>query len=371
MNPTKLKAILVLANGSIFEGTSFGFLGDSIGEVCFNTSMTGYQEILTDPSYHGQLITLSYPMIGNYGAYQAANESSKIQAKGLIVKEYVSHPSSFLAESPLHDLLIKHKTPAIESVDTRRLIFILRKEGAQNGGIFVDRNYHKSMLEEVHSAKPMEGLALADEVSTNHPYLYGHQANKKFRIAVIDFGIKTSILRLLEQSNFAIKVFPSRISFEDIQSENFDCYFLSNGPGDPQPLYHAVETIKKILAEGKPLLGICLGHQLIALACGYKRFKLKFGHRGGNHPVIHKGRKHNQVEITSQNHGFAIEREEQENMEISHSNLNDGTVAGFRSLNHPVLCIQYHPESSPGPHDSRYLFQHFADMVEKFYANQT
>ena len=158
MNPTKLKAILVLANGSIFEGTSFGFLGDSIGEVCFNTSMTGYQEILTDPSYHGQLITLSYPMIGNYGAYQAANESSKIQAKGLIVKEYVSHPSSFLAESPLHDLLIKHKTPAIESVDTRRLIFILRKEGAQNGGIFVDRNYHKSMLEEVHSAKPMEGF---------------------------------------------------------------------------------------------------------------------------------------------------------------------------------------------------------------------
>ena len=387
------RAFLVLQNGAVFHGFSFGHPSIALGEVCFNTSMSGYQEILTDPSYHRQLITMTYPMIGNYGTSEFENESLTNQAAGLIVKEYVRRPSCMPTHSlTLGQFLQKNKIPAMEGIDTRRLVRMLRQEGSQNGAIFPEEKlkdfidpaqveevfrfedieksplFHKlkaSMLEKVLSLPSMAGLDLASEVSTTTPYYFGTPQEGRFRIAVLDFGVKLSILNLLQKSGFSVKVFPAKTSYQELQSENFDCYFLSNGPGDPAPLNYVLPTLQKLLSEGKPIFGICLGHQLLGLATGCKTYKLKFGHRGANQPVLRQIDK--KIEITSQNHGFAVRVEEKSDIELSHINLNDNTIEGFYSERPPLLSIQYHPEASPGPHDSRFLFHDFFTMVDRHY----
>ncbi len=344
--------------------------------------MTGYQEIITDPSYRQQLIAFSYPMIGNYGIHYEESESEKIQAAAIIVKEYVAWPSNFNSQATLDEFLAKEKVPGIQGIDTRHLILTLRQEGAQNAGIFPGDRCTPAMLEEVRALPSMEGLDLASQAGTSQVYAFGDQEASKFRLAVFDFGIKTSILSLLAENGFAITVFPARTSFEQVVQQNFDCYFLSNGPGDPAALSYAIELAKQLIAQGKPIFGICLGHQLIALAQGYQRFKLKFGHRGANQPVrqeaptnqkkVQEGTQEQglrPVEITSQNHGFAITQlQRSQKMKLTHINLNDKTVEGFCNQEDTLMCVQYHPEASPGPHDSRYLFQSFYQMVDRFYA---
>ncbi|MBE7437658.1 MAG: glutamine-hydrolyzing carbamoyl-phosphate synthase small subunit [Spirochaetales bacterium] len=345
---------MVLENGEVFRGKLFGAALASAGEVCFNTSMSGYQEILTDPSYAKQIITFTYPMIGNYGVHPDFMESRRIHAAGCVVREYVHGHSSHLARSSLHDLLVECGRPGIEGVDTRRLVLMLRSQGAMRGGIFPGA-YSQGMLEEVRAFPQMEGLDLASAVSTDHSYAYGVHRPDRLELACLDFGVKESILRLLDEAGFNVTVFPARTPAGNL--EHFDAYFLSNGPGDPATLQYAVQTIRQLIAGGKPIFGICLGHQLLSLATGQSTYKLKFGHRGGNQPV--KDKKTGRVEITSQNHGFAV-HDSREDV-VSHVNLNDATVEGFRGPQ--ILSIQYHPEASPGPHDSRYLFSEFYGMV--------
>lgn len=372
MFQTGPSALLVLENGSVYSGTSFGYEVDCLGEVCFNTSMSGYQEILTDPSYSNQIVTLTYPMIGNYGVNPEENESARIQAAGLVVKEYVSIPSNYNSQMSLADFLKEHQIPGIQGLDTRQLVLEIRREGAMRGGIFYNRTeFSPEMLEQIKAFPSMEGRDLARGVSTHQPYEFGEQANKRFRIAVMDYGVKTNILRLLDRSGFAVKVFPAGTQFNDLQQENFDGYFLSNGPGDPASMGYAVETVREILNEGKPVFGICLGHQLIGLAAGHKSHKLKFGHRGGNQPV--RNDRTGRVEITSQNHGFVIDPEEtaiQKGVQVTHVNLNDNTVEGFRDQHKPLMCVQYHPEAAPGPHDAAYLFNDFFQMVDEYQRNR-
>ncbi len=365
MKGTRQKALLVLSNGSVFPGYSFGYPKKALGEVCFVTSMTGYQEILTDPSYSRQLISFSYPMVGNYGINLAQNESEGIQAAGLIVKEYAKTPSNFCSQESLASFLEHNETPAIEGIDTRQLILMLRREGVQNGGIFIEDEYDLSFLEEVRSQPNMEGLDLASEAGTDEVYLFSKQKKQSFQLGVVDFGIKKSILHFLDQAGFTVKVFPARTSFEELSKEKLDCYFLSNGPGDPTSLGYAIQTIQALLNEGKPIFGICLGHQLIGLARGHKCFKLKFGHRGSNQPV--RREEDGRVEITSQNHGFAVESKSATDISTTHTNLNDNTIEGFSGVSFPLMSVQYHPEASPGPQDSRYLFQKFFQMVELYY----
>ncbi|MCR9141677.1 MAG: glutamine-hydrolyzing carbamoyl-phosphate synthase small subunit [bacterium] len=359
-------AVLVLENGTVFSGTSFGYEGDSFGEVCFNTSMSGYQEILTDPSYRRQIVTMTYPMIGNYGVNEEENESSGIQAAGFVVKEYVPNPSNFVSQKSLGDFLKDYEVPGLQGIDTRKLVLMLRNEGSQRGGIFVGRPYDADMLAQVKAQPSMKGLDLASEVTTKAPYQFGDAADKKYRVAVLDFGVKTNILRLLNSNGFDVQVFPARTPFAELKAGGFDCYFLSNGPGDPEPLDYAVDTAKSLMDEGKPMFGICLGHQIIGLASGRESFKLKFGHRGGNQPV--KNFKTGRVEITSQNHGFAVAGERSGKVDVTHINLNDETIEGFRDSDRPIMCVQYHPEAAPGPHDAAYLFKDFYEMVEGHYA---
>lgn len=359
-----MKAFLVLENGLIFEGTSFGYESEQVGEVVFNTSMAGYQEILTDPSYCKQIVTLTYPMVGNYGINPDDMESEKIQVSGLIVKEYVPTPSNFRSKETLSDFLKRYKVPAIQGIDTRKLTRFIRNSGSPNGGIFFGEKYNPEFLEKVKAFPGIKGLGLAHVVTTTKPYQYGSQERKIFRLAAYDFGIKWNILRKLDEVGFAITVFPAQYPVEKLLSENFDAFFLSNGPGDPEPLDYAINSVKKILDSGKPIFGICLGHQILGLAMGKKTHKLKFGHRGGNQPVmnVHTGK----VEITSQNHGFAIV-EDSNSADTSHINLNDQTNEGMLFTNKPILSVQYHPESSPGPHDAEYLFKKFYKIVSEFY----
>lgn len=361
-------AVLVLENGSVFRGRSFGFESDSMGEACFNTSMSGYQEILTDPSYHRQIITMTYPMIGNYGIDPEVSESDRIYATGLIVKEYVDRPSNHTSQKTLSRFLIENRVPALDGIETRKLVLMLRNQGAQRSGIFMGE-YKPQMLDMVKSQKGMEGSDLASEVTTKMPYFFGDQKNKKYRVAVLDFGVKKNILRLLDRSGFAVEVLPAGTSQEILLEKKFDCYFLSNGPGDPEPLTGPIGLVKAILAQGKPVFGICLGHQLLGLANGSRTYKLKFGHRGGNQPV--KNFESGRVEITSQNHGFAVLKESEaiDRVKISHINLNDNTVEGMKDVSRNILSVQYHPEACPGPHDSEYLFQEFYKMADDYYAS--
>jgi carbamoyl-phosphate synthase small subunit len=368
MRQKRESAVLVLENGEFFTGRSFGYnTASGMGEVCFNTSMTGYQEILTDPSYKGQIVTLTYPMIGNYGINSFYNQSSQIQASGLIVKEYVDHPSNHVSQKSLREFLLENQTPAMEGIDTRKLVLILRSQGAMRGGIFLADSYSDELLQEVRRIPSMEGQPLAGLVSTKKVYRYGSHEGKRFRIAVLDYGVKTAILHNLDSVGFAVDVLPADSSFEDLIQPGYDCFFLSNGPGDPEPLRHAIEITKKLLETGKPIFGICLGHQILGLANGHKTYKLKFGHRGGNQPV--KNMISGSVEITAQNHGFAVAEYDKSPMELSYINLNDHTIEGYRDRKAPVISVQYHPEAAPGPNDAVHMFRDFYSMVESHYAH--
>ena len=356
-NPAKL----ILANGLILKGYALGKIGQSSGELCFNTGMTGYQEILTDPSYCGQLITMTYPHIGNYGINKSDVESSRIYANGFIVKEACDFPSNFRSEINLTNYLKENSTVGIQGIDTRYLTRIIRDEGAMNA-IISSSDLNDGHLKEILSKHPpMNGLDLAKDVTCKERYSWNNLSG--YNIAVIDYGIKYNILRILEAYNCNLEIFPATASVEDILSYNPDGIFLSNGPGDPAAVTYGIETVKELLNIKIPIFGICLGHQILALALGAKTYKLKFGHRGCNHPV--KNISNNMVEITSQNHGFSIDKNSiSNNIIITHTSLNDQTIEGLQSKNKLAFSVQYHPESSPGPHDSRYLFDEFMNLIK-------
>ncbi len=357
------RAVVVLENGDFFIGNIFGYPKKTLGEVCFNTSMTGYQEILTDPSYYGQIVTMTYPMIGNYGINEEYSQSEKIQCSGFIVKEYIKRPSNFFSQMTLEEFLIINKTPGVENIDTRKLVLTLRNQGVMRGGIFPEESQFKNyMLDEVLSIPPMNGLDLTSYVTTKIPYRFSKE-NKRFKIAVLDFGVKKNILRYLDEAGFDVYVFPCFTNPQEI--ENFDCYFLSNGPGDPAAMNYAIESVREILSFKKPIFGICLGHQILGLARGWKTFKLKFGHRGGNQPVIDIRTK--KVEITAQNHGFVVDTKEEKDLEIIYINLNDQTIEGFKDKDFPIISVQHHPEASPGPNDAKHIFYDFYQIVCEFY----
>jgi carbamoyl-phosphate synthase small subunit len=353
-------AVLLLDDGKLFKGTTFGATGQSIGEVCFNTGMTGYQEILTDPSYAKQIVTMTAPHIGNYGVNSEDIESEKIQISGFVIKEESTFPSSWRSEMSLGDYLRKQNIVGIKNIDTRALTRHLRDNGAMNGIISSIKDNKNKLTSKLKSSPSMTGLDLAKIVSTKNIYDWSDKG--EYRVAAIDFGIKRNILRLLEEFNCQVTVFPANATAKDILSFDPDGVFLSNGPGDPAAVEYGIETVKQILGE-KPIFGICLGHQILAIALGAKTFKLKFGHRGINHPV--KNMVEKTIEITSQNHGFAVDLESlPKNVISTHINLNDNTSAGIESIDYPAFSVQYHPESSPGPHDSRYLFKKFIRMMD-------
>lgn len=369
---SKRKALLLLADGTIFYGKAVGDAeGTSFGEVCFNTGMTGYQEVFTDPSYFGQLMVTTNAHIGNYGANQHETESDSVKISGLICKNFSYDYSRINSDSSLKEFLDKSNLFAISDVDTRALVSYIRDHGAMNGVISTDIENVARLKEELGKFPSMEGLELSSKVSTKEPYFFG-EAGAKYKIAALDIGIKKNILRNLAKRDAYIKVFPYNTSFEEMKQWEPDGYFISNGPGDPEPLEDAIAATKEIIKEDKPLFGICLGHQVIALANGVSTYKMHNGHRGINHPIMNletgKG------EITSQNHGFAINREEteaNENLVITHVHLNDKTVAGIRMKNKNVFSVQYHPEASPGPHDADYLFDQFFTMIEENVSKST
>ena len=353
-------AKLVLQNGTIFTGVSFGAIGETIGELCFNTGMTGYQEILTDPSYFGQLVTMTYPHIGNYGINSEDMESTRVQAAGFIIREENVVPSNFRSTQSLGEYLREQKIVGIQEIDTRMLTRILRDEGAMNGIISTTNLDDDILLKKVQTAPSMNGLDLVKMVTCNKSYKW---SNGKYKIAAIDFGVKYNILRLLESHGCEITIFPATVSATEILDFNPQGIFLSNGPGDPAAVTYGIELVKELLGK-RPIFGICLGHQILALALGAKTYKLKFGHRGCNHPV--KILETAIIEITSQNHGFAVDIDSlPENVEVTHLSLNDQTVEGLKCTDIPAFSVQYHPESSPGPHDSRYLFEKFIEMVSE------
>ena len=359
------KAILLLSDGTIFYGKSVFGDGTAFGEVCFNTGMTGYQEIYTDPSYFGQLMVMTNPHIGNYGINNDESESDSIKISGLICKNFSYNYSRELADSSLEDFLNKNHLFAISDIDTRALVSYIRENGAMNAVITTDVDNLESLSKKLLSVPSMVGLELASEVSTKSSYFFGNEKSK-YKVAALDLGIKKNILRNLASRDVYIKVFPFDTSFEEMKKWSPDGYLLSNGPGDPEPLKSAQLVAKKIIKNNLPLFGICLGHQIIALANGIATYKMHNGHRGINHPV--KNLITGKGEITSQNHGFAINKEDalsNENIEITHIHLNDDTVAGIRLKNSNCFSVQFHPEASPGPHDSSYLFDEFVENMKK------
>ena len=362
---SRKKAILLLADGTIFHGKAVGREGSAFGEVCFNTGMTGYQEIFTDPSYYGQLMVATNAHIGNYGTTDEEMESESVKISGLIVKNFSYEYSRKLADSSLQNFLEKHGLLAISDVDTRALVSYIRDNGAMNAVISTEIDNIEVLKKQLQDVPDMNGLELASKVSTKEPYFYG-DPNATYTISALDLGIKKNILRNLAKRDAYIKVFPFDATFEQMNAWEPDGFFLSNGPGDPEPLFQAITTAKEILNNNKPLFGICLGHQVIALANGISTYKMHNGHRGINHPV--KNLITGNGEITSQNHGFAINREEaekNENVEITHVHLNDNTVAGIKMKNKNCFSVQYHPEASPGPNDSVYLFDQFIENIKK------
>ena len=362
---TRKKALVLLADGTIFYGKSVGIEGTSTGEICFNTGMTGYQEIFTDPSYFGQLMVATNAHIGNYGVNDNEVESDGIKISGLICRNFSFTHSRVDSNGNLKDWFTKHNLVAISDVDTRALVAYIRDNGAMNAIISTDVDNIDALKKQLAAVPSMEGLELASKVSTKEPYFVGDE-NAEIKISALDIGIKKNILRNLAKRGAYIKVFPYNAKFEDLSEFNPDGYFISNGPGDPEPLIEAQEVAKEIIERNLPLFGICLGHQVIALANGISTYKMHNGHRGINHPV--KNLLTGKGEITSQNHGFAINREEtesNENVEITHVHLNDHTVAGIRMKEKNVFSVQYHPEASPGPHDSEYLFDQFIENITK------
>ncbi len=360
---SKEPAYLLLEDGTFFEGTAIGKKGTSGGEICFNTGMTGYQEIYTDPSYTGQIIVNTTSHIGNYGTLTEEQESGSPTISGIVVNEYAQLHSRETADSSLQDYLEKHDVVGIADVDTRMLVRHIRSKGAMNAIISSDlpENELKNRLEKVPS---MEGLELSSKVCATESYLIGDE-NSSIKVAVLDLGIKASILKNMSDRGAWCKVFPAKTSFAEMQSWSPDGYFISNGPGDPAVMDYAVETVKDILEADLPLFGICLGHQIIARACGISTYKMHHGHRGLNHPV--KNLVSGLSEVTSQNHGFVISEEDanhSELVEVTHVHLNDDTIAGIKIKNKNAFAVQYHPESSPGPHDSRYLFDQFIQLIK-------
>ena len=357
-------AILVLADGSVYHGLAAGKPGTTTGEICYNTGMTGYQEIFTDPSYFGQVLITTNAHIGNYGTADADTESNKMQISGLVCKNFTNEYSRLNADSDIQSYFEKEDIVGIYDVDTRSLVKHIRDKGAMNCIISTTDFDKKSLKAKLDKVPSMDGLELASKVSTNATYEYGNQ-NEEFKVAVLDFGTKKNILDCFVDRKCSLKVFPAKTTADDIRAYNPDGYFLSNGPGDPEPLVEAQAVAKEIIAKNKPLFGICLGHQVIALANGISTYKMHNGHRGINHPV--KNLITGKGEITSQNHGFAINREETEanaNVEITHVHLNDNTVAGIKIKDKNCFSVQYHPEASPGPNDSVYLFDQFVENIK-------
>jgi carbamoyl-phosphate synthase small subunit len=357
-------AILLLSDGTIFHGKSIGIEGTVFGEVCFNTGMTGYQEIFTDPSYFGQIMVATNPHIGNYGVNENEVDSDGIKIAGLVCKNFSFNYSRVNANESLYDYFEKVNLVAISDVDTRALVSYIRDNGAMNSVICTDGTSIEILKEKLSQVPNMKGLELASKVSTKTPYFFGDE-KATYKIAALDLGIKTNILRCLAARDCYVKVFPYNTTFEELSSFNPNGYFLSNGPGDPEPLKEVQAVTRQILTTDIPVFGICLGHQMIALANGIPTYKMFNGHRGINHPIMNvisgKG------EITSQNHGFAVEREALENhpdFEITHTHLNDGTVAGMQMKSKKCFSVQYHPEASPGPHDAAYLFDQFIENMK-------
>jgi len=374
INTYKKNAKLVLSNGIVFPGFSFGAPGTVVGEIVFNTGMTGYQEVITDPSYYGQILTFTYPEIGNTGINLEDSESN-ISVKGIIVRNYSSNNSNWRSIGNFNQWLVEKNIVGLNGIDTRALVKILRSNGSMNGVITSENKSVQSCLKIIHDTPKMEGLNLSKEVTTKQKYLWNNPTEtdfdvrkrhlkkiKKLRIVAIDFGIKKSILNGLVSHGCEILVLPSRSSLNDVLSNKPDGIFFSNGPGDPSTVSEGIDLARSLIELGEiPMFGICLGHQIFGLALGGSTYKLPFGHRGLNHPCG----KNNKIEITSQNHGFAIDPNSLSNdiVKITHYNLNDHTVAGLEVNNKPIFSVQYHPEAGPGPHDSDYLFKKFVSLM--------
>ena len=356
------KAILFLEDGLFFTGKSLGSNGETFGEVCFNTGMTGYQEILTDPSYSNQMIVMSSPHIGNYGTNNNDTESEKVYATGFIIKSESLQPSNWRSEESLSSFLKKHSIVGIQDIDTRALTIHIRKNGAMRGIISTEDFNLDSLASKIENIPKMEGQDLAIKVARNKKVILSNTDNPVYKIAAIDFGMKSNIYDIMLDHKAEVEIFPANVSPDEILLSNPDGIFLSNGPGDPAAVTYGIETVKNLLGK-KPIFGICLGHQILALALGANTFKMKFGHRGINQPV--KNLITNKVEITSQNHGFAVDEDTlPSNVTVTHKHLNDDTVAGISCNDISAYSVQYHPEASPGPHDSRYVFKEFFNMMK-------
>jgi len=361
---TQQKAVLLLADGSRFEGIAIGKIGTTGGEICFNTGMTGYQEIYTDPSYYGQIVVNTTSHIGNYGVQNEEQESAHPQIRGLVVNDFSHDFSRPTGDGSLQEYLEEHNIVGIAELDTRLLVRQIRDKGAMNAIISSEDLSDQELEKRLAEVPDMSGLELSSFVSTKEPYFVGDET-AEHKVAVLDIGVKTSILKHLASRGAYLKVFPAKTTFAEMEKWNPDGYFLSNGPGDPSAMDYAIKTAKEIMDSGKPLFGICLGHQIISLACGISTFKMHNGHRGLNHPV--KNLVSGRSEVTSQNHGFAVSRddvEKSDRVELTHVNLNDDTCAGIQVKGQKTFSVQYHPESSPGPHDSRYLFDQFINLFK-------
>lgn len=360
---TNRNAILVLADGTVIHGKAFGKTGTATGEICFNTGMTGYQEVFTDPSYYGQVIIMNTVHVGNYGVKPEDVESDSVKVKAVIGRNLEEKYSRFLSTNSLQQYLEDQQIVAIDDVDTRALVEHVRIKGAMNCIISSEETDVEVLKQQLAAVPSMDGLELASVVSTTETYTLG-DAKSPVRIAVLDFGVKKNILHCLVERGAYVKVFNAKTSFETLKEFDPHGYFISNGPGDPAPMDYAITTVKEILAANKPLFGICLGHQLLALANDIPTFKMHHGHRGLNHPV--KNLLTGKSEITTQNHGFGVDPEavkSNPNIEITHVNLNDNSIEGIRIKNKKAFSVQYHPEATPGPHDSRYLFDDFMELV--------
>jgi carbamoyl-phosphate synthase small subunit len=369
-------ALLVLVDGTTYRGWSFGAPGTVIGEVVFNTGMTGYQEVLTDPSYCGQMVTFTYPELGNTGVNSEDEESAKPQVKGVIARNICHRPSNWRSQQSLSDYLIQHNIPGIYGIDTRALTRKLRTVGSMNGGISTEILDPEQLRSQVEQAPSMAGLNLVKEVTTSEIYEWSQPTEAtwefsdtatgeapQYTVVAIDFGIKRNILKRLASYGCKVIVVPANTPPEEILKYNPDGIFLSNGPGDPSAVQEGIDTTRELLKSEKPVFGICMGHQILGLSLGAETFKLKFGHRGLNQPA---GKEQKQVEITSQNHGFAITPDSlNDEVEITHFNLNDRTVAGLKHKSQPLFSVQYHPEASPGPHDADYLFKQFVEEMKQ------